>query len=390
MVEDIQLQPLAMTTWQVAVIGAGPAGCVAAAILAGEGRRVLLVEKSKWPREKVCGGCLNRSAIQTIRSAGLGPALTGVAGARKLDRVIWRCGRGELSIPMPAGVAMLRSELDAGLAAGAERRGCVFLPGATATVLARRDGDACRSILLRRGDRSQTVSAEAVLACDGIGGTSVENEPWVRWKIARRGWIGVSATIAGDCAGVAGGAICMHVGEGGYVGLVRLSDGRVHLAAALNPRRCRAEGGPGIVIEIILASTGIIMGPALDSAKLRGTGAMTRRRDRLGGHRVLAVGDASGYVEPFTGEGMAWAVRSAALAAAMLPRAGEEWPAELPARWQAAHAAAIGGRQRLCRAARPIVRHPGVVSALIGCGSLLPWIGGGIASHVCGGTEQLV
>ena len=66
-----------------------------------------------------------------------------------------------------------------------------------------------------------------------------------------------------------------------------------------------------------------------ESARLRGTGVMTRRRSRLGGHRVLAAGDAAGYVEPFTGEGMAWAVRSAALAAAMLPGAGEAWPGEL-------------------------------------------------------------
>jgi flavin-dependent dehydrogenase len=390
---------------------------------------VLLVEKSRWPREKVCGGCLNHSAIQTLREAGLGHA---IAGAQSLDRVEWRCGQKTVAVPMPSGVAMLRSDLDAALVAEAVKRGCTFVSGIVATLLPGRADESTRSILLRRGECSATVAAEMVLACDGIGGTSVQSEPWSRWKIARRGWFGIAATleradepkqtepsglprvsqgrsstsnrlganprqVTGLCGDDDGGisaanaappgAICMQLGDGGYVGLVRMADGQVHLAAALDPRACRRAGGPGRVIASILESTGIRL-PDLKAARLQGTGIMTRHRRSLGGHRVLAVGDACGYVEPFTGEGMAWAMRAAATAAAMLPAAGEAWPADMAALWQSAHAAMIGRRQRWCRFGRAVVHHPQLASALIGVGSLLPWISQELAAHVCGVEES--
>ena len=195
--QDDLMGSLAGTPWQVAVIGAGPAGCVAAGILAGAGRRVLLVEKSPWPREKVCGGCLNHSAMQTLGEAGMGGAL---AGGRRLDRVIWRCGGREMAVPMPIGVGILRSEFDAALAAEAVGRGCAFASGVSATILPGRGDERERSVLLRRGERSVTVSAEVVLVCDGIGGTSVEQEPWARWRVARQGWIGVAATLVDEAA----------------------------------------------------------------------------------------------------------------------------------------------------------------------------------------------
>jgi flavin-dependent dehydrogenase len=390
MQNDAQLRTVTGSFWHVAVIGAGPAGCVAAATLAGLGRRVLLVEKSIWPRDKVCGGCINHSAIQTLRDAGLAHA---IADGQRLDRVEWRAGRKSLSVPTPAGIAMLRSEFDAALAKAAEQRGCTFLSGASASLLPGDDGNSHRSILLRQGESSATIAAEIVLACDGIGGTSVGSEPWSRWTVARQGWIGVAATIDPDDAIATGkpGAICMHVGVGGYVGCVRLANGSAHLAAALDPLRCRKAGGPGNLVEQILTSTGTCIGESLEQVRFRGTGVMTRRRRRLGGHRVLAVGDAGGYVEPFTGEGMAWAIRSAAVAAEMLPAPGAAWPADLPRAWESAHAELIGPRQRLCRSARPIVHHPLLAGAVIGISSLLPSASRGVASHVCGvatGEEQ--
>jgi flavin-dependent dehydrogenase len=385
MQQDAYLRQIAASSWHVVVIGAGPAGCVAAAILAGQGRRVLLVEKSRWPRDKVCGGCINHSAIKTLREAGLGQA---IAGGKRLNRVEWRVGRKSLSVPTPSGVAMLRSEFDAALAVAAEKCGSTFLPGVSASLLPD-DDSPHRSIVLRQGESSATITAEIVLACDGIGGTSVDSEPWSQWSVARRGWIGVAATI--DAKGAMPtarlGAICMHVGVGGYVGCVRLADGSVHLAAALDPVRCRRAGGPAHLVEQILASTGAPVGEALKEVRFRGTGVMTRRRRRLGGHRVIAVGDAGGYVEPFTGEGMAWAVQSAATAAQMLPEPGESWAADLPRDWESVHAARIGRRQRLCRSARPIVHHPLVAGAVIGLSSLLPSISRGVASHVCGAGE---
>ena len=64
------------------VVGAGPAGAVAAVLLARAGRRVLLLDKATFPRRKVCGCCLNGHALSALAAAGLGelPARLGAVG----------------------------------------------------------------------------------------------------------------------------------------------------------------------------------------------------------------------------------------------------------------------------------------------------------------------
>src|SRR5882724_2418075 len=63
---------MAQRSWEVIVIGAGPAGAMAAYELARRSLRVLLVDKSAFPRPKVCGCCLNGQALALLQTRGLG------------------------------------------------------------------------------------------------------------------------------------------------------------------------------------------------------------------------------------------------------------------------------------------------------------------------------
>jgi flavin-dependent dehydrogenase len=93
---------------------------------------------------------------------------------------------------------------------------------------------------------------------------------------------------------------------------------------------------------------------------------LTRRAARLSAERVLAVGDAVGYVEPFTGEGMAWALVSGALAGPLAAEAcGRTWEEELADRWARLYHHHIGRRQRLCRVTAGVLRRPRLVGAAI-------------------------
>ena len=109
----------------------------------------------------------------------------------------------------------------------------------------------------------------------------------------------------------------MHLGAGGYVGLTRCGEGEVHVAAALSVKATRAAGGPVGKMMEILRETGV----DVSRMKVLGTPLLSRRRE-VAGNRVLAIGDACGYVEPFTGEGIAWALRGAVGAAELLCAAG--------------------------------------------------------------------
>jgi flavin-dependent dehydrogenase len=281
--------------------------------------------------------------------------------------------------------------LDARIVAEAVRRGCEFVAGAAATLLPDNGEEPFRLLRVRNGDETATIRAGVVLACDGIGGTLLAREKWAKWRVARNAWIGVAATCSAGPWEVEPGAIHMHVGNSGYVGMVRMGEGQVHLAAALSPTACRNVGGPDeMVIKILQQSRGSIA-QNWNLPRIRGTAALTRRRHCLGGRRVLAIGDACGYVEPFTGEGMAWAAMGAREVVNMLPAPGEAWPMDLPQRWRRRYHDVIGRKQNWCRTMRPLMRSTAIAPTIISAANAFPgivnWIAGRISQP---GSKEMV
>jgi len=372
------------TRWDVTVVGAGLAGGVSAALLAERGWRVLLIDRAAWPRDKTCGGCLNARAMAALQDIAMAEALR---GAQPLDHVVWHAGSQHLQLPT-AGVAVDRATLDARIVAGAQQRGVTFLSAVAATLLPAVNAAPERQLHLRYGAQNTTIRSGLVLACDGIHGNLLAGEPWARWQVARHAWIGVSATASAWDEDLPPGAIHMCVGIGGYVGLVRLADRRVHIAAALDPAICRSRGGPARLAAEILRSCRHRHPPELHALQWHGTSQLTRARPTLGGQRVLAVGDACGYVEPFTGEGMAWAIQSARAVVDILPATPAAWSAALPQRWRRCQNATIRRRQFWCRVLRGVVHHPNLTAASLVLGRAWPPAGTFLAAHIGGESPQ--
>src|SRR5204862_4738326 len=127
----LSLQAAATRRWDVAVVGAGPAGALAAYEMATRGYSVLLIDKAAFPRGKVCGSCLNGQALAALHGAGLG-TLTQSLGAVPLHR-FWLASRGQRAVlQLPSGVAISRDSLDAALVLAAIHAGANFLPEALA------------------------------------------------------------------------------------------------------------------------------------------------------------------------------------------------------------------------------------------------------------------
>ena len=110
----IVFDELDATTWDAVVIGAGPAGALAARQLALEGVRVLLVERARFPRWKVCGACLNGQAISALGSAGLG-SLVNHLGGIELDEFLVGLEGRMTPIGLTVGAAVSRGRFDAAL-----------------------------------------------------------------------------------------------------------------------------------------------------------------------------------------------------------------------------------------------------------------------------------
>jgi flavin-dependent dehydrogenase len=366
--------------WDAIVVGAGVAGGATAAMLARRGWRVLLVERSAWPREKVCGGCLSASAIDALREIGIASA---IASAQSTTSVVWESGARAFEHPLPRGAAILRGEFDAAIVSEAVRRGCEFMPACSASLLPASSEDAFRTLRLQTGNQIFEARASLVIACDGIGGTLLSSEPWAKWTISPGSLMGVAATYSCNSDSILPGRIYMCMGNNGYVGMVRIDGSREHLAAALDPISCRRAGGPENLVREILGSCGRSIPAALDGARFRGAGTLTRRRQHLGGYRVLAVGDACGYVEPLTGEGMAWAAIGARELVNILPNPLARWRDDLPAQWRRRYLQVIGRQQSWCRGMRATAHHPAMASAGIFIGNAMPALARWIAQTIC-------
>lgn len=113
---------------------------------------------------------------------------------------------------------------------------------------------------------------------------------------------------------------------------------------------------------------------SLESQRWQLTPALTRRARRLAGERFLLLGDAAGYVEPFTGEGMAWALSAGAAVAPFVEDAQDAWTSDLEQRWERRMEDLTVNRQRLCRLLSTVLRQPLATTALFRLGCQWPAI----------------
>jgi flavin-dependent dehydrogenase len=364
-------------TWDVAVIGAGPAGATAARELSRRGIAVLLVDRADFPRAKVCGCCLNASALETLSMVGLS-GLTVRLGGVPLSSVVLAAHGGQARLALPGGAVVSRSALDAALVDEAIAAGAAFLPGTWAQIGQQSSNG--RRLFLRRQGRVMGVGARLILAADGLGASSLRNEPGFRSVAEERSWIGAGAILADRDDFFRPGTVFMACDESGYVGAVCLEDGRLNVAAALDPRAVKRAGGPDRVAAGITAKAGWPGAAAFAEAVWRGTPRLTRRPSRRAFPGVLLVGDAAGYVEPFTGEGISWALTSGAAAAAVAVHALRRRRFPLVDAWEGLYRELFSDRHTMCRSVTRALRFPTLVRAARAVLALAP----GLAARLVG------
>src|SRR5262249_5247946 len=123
----LSLGAAASRDWDCVVVGAGPAGALAARELVLRGVSVLLVDRADFPRWKVCGCCLNARALGVLAAVGLG-GLTRKCGSVPLSELHLAVAGGSARLPLPEGVALSREAFDTALVRAALAQGADFLP----------------------------------------------------------------------------------------------------------------------------------------------------------------------------------------------------------------------------------------------------------------------
>lgn len=361
--------------WDVVVIGAGPAGCLAARQCALAGLRTLLVEAKRFPRPKVCGGCLNGRALAALNAVGL----AGVPAEHEsvaLHEFNVRAGRGQLCIALPGGRAVDRTGFDAELAHAAVMAGAEFLSGYAARVV---DDEhqivPVRTVQLGNAHAAWLIAAKVVVAADGLSGSSLSKLPGFRSRVSPHAYLGLGTQLLPAASGydqVPRGVIAMAVDAVGYLGMVRLADGRLNIAAAVRRDAMNQDESLGQTMNGVLERAGFPSLAELERAVWTGTAPLTRSASRLAGPRLFVVGDAAGYVEPFTGEGVAFAVIAGILVSPFVERAIQRWDPLIGHQWEATYRATVLRRQWLCRGLSALVRCPRLVRITSGFVSAFP------------------
>ncbi|MEO8639174.1 MAG: geranylgeranyl reductase family protein [Chloroflexota bacterium] len=305
---------------EVLVVGAGPAGSAVAAALAAHGRDVLMVEARAHPRPKACAEYASPRIVEELRRLGLPDAawqrdalpLAGMRVIRGQDAVDVRYR--DAARPRSAW-GLDRLVFDTGLAAHAADSGARLIEHAAFDQPIWTDGRASGAIV-STPDGSMRVRSRWLIGADGAR-SRVANRLGVERPVIAPRRLGMVAHYEGDPELSDHGE--MHVGPGWYVGLAPLAGERLNVGMALPMERV----GRGAKERFQAAIDGI---PAV-AARLAGSKRLTPIRGASPiGHRVaraagpgwLLVGDAAGFIDPFTGEGIYRALRSARAAAEAL------------------------------------------------------------------------
>ena len=371
----------------VVVVGAGPAGSAVAALLAEAGHAVLLLDRATFPRPKPCAEYLSPGTEPLLARLGVlpdldrGPSrrLRGMEVRTPHDRR-WLITYHVDGQPRYARAAP-RTHLDALLLAAARSRGVTVWQGFRVTSVLERAG----AVVGIRGHDATGATfdllARLVVGADGLQSVVARS---LGTLVARR-WprrLGLVAHYQGVPWPEEHGQ--MHVGRRGYVGVAPV-DEKLLTVGLVAPMPQGRLGPAAAALDAALADYPALAARLASGKRVgpvRGVGPMAHVVRSCGGAGYLLVGDAAGFLDPFTGEGIYRALRGAEVAADVATEALRRGSdvAIIGPDYAWARRAAFQAKERLTVAIQALLETPALMEYVVARLSSRPEVGAQLAN----------
>ncbi len=304
----------------VLIVGGGPAGSIAALVLARAGVGVTILDRATFPRDKLCGDSVNPGAMALLARHGVAAEVE-ARGLPVAGMLVTGPGGATVRAVYPGGVSgrsILRRELDLLLLEAATNAGAqVELGARVASPLVEGSNGTRRvtGVSLHTRGSAVTRHARIVIAADGRRSSLAFALGLARHPRTPRRW-----ALGAYFEGVTGLSDVgeMHVRGGHYLGVAPVPGGLANACLVVPETRARAIGSSSALALDQALSGDEQLGPRFVAAR-RATpvtmlGPLAVDVDGAGVEGLLLAGDAAGFIDPMTGDGL------------RLPCAGGNWP----------------------------------------------------------------
>jgi geranylgeranyl reductase family protein len=350
-----------METFDVAIVGGGPAGSSCGAFCAAAGLRTIILEREKFPREKVCGDCLNPASWPVLRRLGIAERVHQLPHGI-LHSVEFIAIRGrKIVVDLPSGeeseIAVKRSLFDDLLLRRASELGAHICEETTVSALSKRANNDGWRIETSGG---RIFAAKTLVGADGRNSTVARLCNLLprssRERVALQAHIPLPADF--------GNRVVLQFLPEGYSGQAPVNREELNLCLVSKPSnmpglRCWAEKRFNLQRDY----------------QWRTITPLTRAALMPTRQNLFLVGDAARVVEPFTGEGIYYALRSGELAAqAIVKVMSGKCDVDPVTEYTEAHAAMYRGRLWVNQLSRAAVLAPQFASLFVHLARVQPSI----------------